>query len=113
MVQIFGWFSADAARASRRKRSRACESCATASGRNFKATKDRKSTRLNSSHLVISYAVFCLKKKNNNEEHIHSALTNGVIRCLSKTTPCEHMFNDIVVSTHASSQLLRVVASHY
>src|SRR2546426_6257541 len=28
--------------------------------------KDRKSTRLNSSHLVISYAVFCLKKKKNN-----------------------------------------------
>src|SRR5688500_19617217 len=26
-------------------------------------TEDRKSTRLNSSHLVISYAVFCLKKK--------------------------------------------------
>src|SRR5256885_9746571 len=26
-------------------------------------TSDRKSTRLNSSHLVISYAVFCLKKK--------------------------------------------------
>src|SRR2546426_7959836 len=26
-------------------------------------TGDRKSTRLNSSHLVISYAVFCLKKK--------------------------------------------------
>src|SRR5438132_2414414 len=28
--------------------------------------KDRKSTRLNSSHTVISYAVFCLKKKNKN-----------------------------------------------
>src|SRR3989454_5252440 len=28
------------------------------------AGRDRKSTRLNSSHLVISYAVFCLKKKN-------------------------------------------------
>src|SRR5256885_6378472 len=28
------------------------------------ARGDRKSTRLNSSHLVISYAVFCLKKKN-------------------------------------------------
>src|SRR2546426_9347337 len=27
------------------------------------ARRDRKSTRLNSSHLVISYAVFCLKKK--------------------------------------------------
>src|SRR5256885_3782531 len=29
----------------------------------LKANLDRKSTRLNSSHLVISYAVFCLKKK--------------------------------------------------
>src|SRR5256885_10968455 len=28
---------------------------------------DRKSTRLNSSHLVISYAVFCLKKKNRSD----------------------------------------------
>src|SRR5256885_14389935 len=30
--------------------------------------RDRKSTRLNSSHLVISYAVFCLKKKNKKQE---------------------------------------------
>src|ERR1039457_5088344 len=30
-------------------------------------TTDRKSTRLNSSHLVISYAVFCLKKKKNKQ----------------------------------------------
>src|SRR5256885_7846871 len=30
--------------------------------------RDRKSTRLNSSHLVISYAVFCLKKKTNADE---------------------------------------------
>src|SRR5947207_15485114 len=29
-------------------------------------SEDRKSTRLNSSHTVISYAVFCLKKKNKN-----------------------------------------------
>src|SRR3712207_7735611 len=29
--------------------------------------RDRKSTRLNSSHANISYAVFCLKKKNNSE----------------------------------------------
>src|SRR2546426_7929228 len=31
------------------------------------ARGDRKSTRLNSSHLVISYAVFCLKKKKKNK----------------------------------------------
>src|SRR5258705_8080978 len=30
----------------------------------FNSDQDRKSTRLNSSHLGISYAVFCLKKKN-------------------------------------------------
>src|SRR5256885_3522489 len=32
---------------------------------------DRKSTRLNSSHLVISYAVFCLKKKNMQYDNHH------------------------------------------
>src|SRR5438034_4923192 len=31
--------------------------------------RDRKSTRLNSSHTVISYAVFCLKKKKKNVYH--------------------------------------------
>ena len=32
--------------------------------------EDRKSTRLNSSHVVTSYAVFCLKKKTNNRSHV-------------------------------------------
>src|SRR5699024_11992871 len=34
--------------------------------------QDRKSTRLNSSHVSISYAVFCLKKKNNNINTEHT-----------------------------------------
>src|SRR5439155_25854682 len=34
---------------------------------------DRKSTRLNSSHVAISYAVFCLKKKNNSQNRTGSA----------------------------------------
>src|SRR5256885_17159979 len=43
---------------------RACFICSIAVGRLRRtASLDRKSTRLNSSHLVISYAVFCLKKK--------------------------------------------------
>src|SRR5258708_12921931 len=33
----------------------------------FVPRKDRKSTRLNSSHQIISYAVFCLKKKKTNQ----------------------------------------------
>src|SRR5256885_728740 len=40
--------------------------------------KDRKSTRLNSSHLVISYAVFCLKKKNKTVSS-HSSCTSRTI----------------------------------
>src|SRR5256885_5172498 len=41
---------------------------------------DRKSTRLNSSHLVISYAVFCLKKKNNSRDR---KLQHCVLLCSS------------------------------
>src|ERR1039457_7550156 len=39
-----------------------CQSCDRAEARHHRLS-DRKSTRLNSSHLVISYAVFCLKKR--------------------------------------------------
>src|SRR5438034_2395278 len=35
-------------------------------------TLDRKSTRLNSSHTVISYAVFCLKKKKKQHDHVEA-----------------------------------------
>src|SRR5256885_7255848 len=38
--------------------------------------QDRKSTRLNSSHLVISYAVFCLKKKKNIHDNVTQSLDN-------------------------------------
>src|SRR5256885_6452904 len=52
-----------AARAKRRERGSAqAESGGTTADRRA-SVQDRKSTRLNSSHLVISYAVFCLKKK--------------------------------------------------
>src|SRR5256885_3522081 len=48
-------------RRGRRVRRHSCAAAGLARG----PCTDRKSTRLNSSHLVISYAVFCLKKKNN------------------------------------------------
>src|SRR2546426_7788950 len=44
---------------------------------------DRKSTRLNSSHLVISYAVFCLKKKKKATENFAS-VHGAVRRCESR-----------------------------
>src|SRR5437773_4809028 len=37
-----------------------------------RVVRDRKSTRLNSSHITISYAVFCLKKK----KHSHNVTTH-------------------------------------
>src|SRR5437870_6234044 len=37
--------------------------------------RDRKSTRLNSSHVAISYAVFCLKKKNHSPCAAHTVYT--------------------------------------
>src|SRR5437588_7433235 len=43
---------------------------------------DRKSTRLNSSHTVISYAVFCLKKKTTkNSSEIDKAVEKGITCC--------------------------------
>src|SRR5256885_9757198 len=44
------------------------------------AQLDRKSTRLNSSHLVISYAVFCLKKKKLSGENPHAYDTGCTAR---------------------------------
>src|SRR5256885_8348243 len=47
-------------------------------------TLDRKSTRLNSSHLVISYAVFCLKKKKKQKKTIVSTRTQYSNKPLTK-----------------------------
>src|SRR5436309_12592033 len=51
--------------------------------------EDRKSTRLNSSHVKISYAVFCLKKKKINKKNTHPKHTHK-----NKTTrsneQCKH-----------------------
>src|SRR3712207_7216254 len=44
---------------------------------------DRKSTRLNSSHANISYAVFCLKKKNKNK-HLATFHLNRLIQYMKK-----------------------------
>src|SRR5437667_5928724 len=47
----------------------------TASG--VSVGRDRKSTRLNSSHITISYAVFCLKKKKN--VHVHMGVQRTAV----------------------------------
>src|SRR5256885_3107402 len=51
---------------------------------------DRKSTRLNSSHLVISYAVFCLKKKNNTVR-VHIVLHRQFVQHYSDQSTYRHL----------------------
>src|SRR5438270_9116615 len=60
---VFSRNSGDAELYSRLEAVRAIWIQAFASGKQFRQPVDRKSTRLNSSHSQISYAVFCLKKK--------------------------------------------------
>src|SRR5690349_23016130 len=48
----------------RRRNAASCSNCSRSSNPRWRISpRDRKSTRLNSSHVEISYAVFCLKKK--------------------------------------------------
>src|SRR5438874_10061787 len=49
---------------------------ATAVTGNDALARDRKSTRLNSSHVEISYAVFCLKKKNHEEGRCNTVVVD-------------------------------------
>src|ERR1022692_1961643 len=58
---------------------------------------DRKSTRLNSSHLVISYAVFCLKKKKDTLDSLargcHRFLVLGVEDDVGHEVDVHHIIN--------------------
>src|SRR5256885_8020912 len=70
------------------------------SGSGIDLEGDRKSTRLNSSHLVISYAVFCLKKK---KYSALSSLSTRSRRLLGRTRPTrqldlgEHLGQHLVI----------------
>src|SRR2546426_6587007 len=53
--------------------------------------RDRKSTRLNSSHLVISYAVFCLKKKKTIlDGSLSSFMSSSTLSLISLITSASH-----------------------
>src|SRR5437588_9225137 len=87
---LFRSWNARAARAgTMRKRRAMCGLGAYAQRCELHAFQDRKSTRLNSSHTVISYAVFCLKKKiypkaSSKAQHSHAGQigsSGGTIGC--------------------------------
>src|ERR1039457_7324687 len=74
---------------------------------------DRKSTRLNSSHLVISYAVFCLKKnKKTRSRHCHRHGTAHATPPCSgpslASVPCAHGRRDVHVIAHGKHHVFIV-----
>src|SRR5436853_2339477 len=71
-----------------------------------KASQDRKSTRLNSSHLGISYAVFCLKKK---KKHLAEDSVMGAFVPVRSTVKAPWRRSPSI-RAHAASQGQRIVA---
>src|SRR3989454_6358656 len=70
--------------------------------------RDRKSTRLNSSHLVISYAVFCLKKKKKNVRHSPRLTTK---KCPLRSSLCRHRRTHAYYPSDCGSSILLVSES--
>src|SRR2546430_2516736 len=62
--------------------------CMASANKCREAGRDRKSTRLNSSHSQISYAVFCLKKKNK----IHTTVNCVTTHLLYSSIPVSDLF---------------------
>src|SRR5699024_11673548 len=87
-----------------------------------RALGDRKSTRLNSSHVSISYAVFCLKKKKRNEKtRFTQKLTENAEReksgRLGKRTveggvAAQHVATDVLARVHAALPSISRVTLH-
>src|SRR5437773_9110069 len=75
---------------SRRDRPDAGRHAARGATRERAACRDRKSTRLNSSHITISYAVFCLKKKKKILGHI--ILCHNNTYYLYSVPPSPHIY---------------------
>src|SRR5256884_4542746 len=79
---------------------------------------DRKSTRLNSSHGYISYAVFCLKKKKN-AEYSHASHTTKTSRLVHTNQPLAKVFQilnnarkSLAVAHHIQPRLATELLSH-
>src|SRR3712207_7879784 len=83
---------------------------------------DRKSTRLNSSHANISYAVFCLKKKKKNKIKFYNLHTNSskytptiILYTVSYTiyTLNHDCYTSVMLVSRFSSHVLLIVSRHY
>src|SRR3989475_5522941 len=78
--------------------------------------EDRKSTRLNSSHSQISYAVFCLKKKKNRNQYARGNKKSNILAGAAKTNgtlpPSDHTLRRVIRSG-ATDKLLMIPKEPY
>src|SRR5207245_5714453 len=84
-------------------------------GQPGRCTRDRKSTRLNSSHGSISYAVFCLKKKNTTQygcEWTRKALADAQIGEEARAEILHRNAAAMLASVHKSEQRSRAVVEY-
>src|SRR5256885_11780257 len=73
--------------------------------------RDRKSTRLNSSHLVISYAVFCLKKKKN-KIYYNRCISNLTANDVSSSDVCRRLHSLLWLAViHRIGHVLPIAAT--
>src|SRR2546430_2998703 len=79
------------------------------SGGSSSRRPDRKSTRLNSSHSQISYAVFCLKKK---KSKIHLAKLNITVTCVN-SDQTDHLGHVDIGTDSRTSQVAIALAVVY
>src|SRR5437899_2262748 len=73
--------------------------------------EDRKSTRLNSSHLGISYAVFCLKKKSGKVRPNHETNINIIARRTGKDVNSHTVLDGIITTIMATIQRINIIGS--
>src|SRR5256885_7215101 len=78
----------------------------------FSFDTDRKSTRLNSSHLVISYAVFCLKKKKNYFSFLLCHWSRTPPLYTKTDTQQLHILQSSPFYQHASADTSTIIALH-
>src|SRR5256885_68512 len=74
--------------------------------------QDRKSTRLNSSHLVISYAVFCLKKKNNRSHDQKPRLEQPTHHSCLVSSACFRLFSSFFFFNDTATTEIYTLSLH-
>src|SRR6266496_2229054 len=80
--------------------------------RGEREAEDRKSTRLNSSHVEISYAVFCLKKKKNNETISDASQHHYKLLDVPKYIRRPKITRACLLFSPKGQELVRTVSSH-